>query len=317
MGRDVLVLAEHLGGSLGDITFELLGLARPLADELGGSCLVGLIGGSDAMVGQLGAADKVARVDAPGLEDFNPEGWIAAARELIGATEPALVLIGHTSVGMDLAGALSAALQIPLASSVTGVTAGEHLVASATLYGGKMNAEIDLGPGPAIAAVISGAGTADTGRAAGSPEVIAVAPPTVQGRVRFEGLVQPEAADVDITASEVLVAIGRGIGDQDGVEVAQELADALGSAVAASRPIVDAGWLPKSRQVGKSGLKVTPKVYLALGISGAPEHLEGIKGASTVIAVNTDPAAPIFRVADYGLVADLYDVCEELVEILE
>ena len=159
--------------------------------------------------------------------------------------------------------------------------------------------------------------SADAGKIAGSPTTSDVAAPGVDGRIRFKGLVQPEAGDVDITAEEVLIAIGRGIGSEDGVEVANELAEAMGAQVAASRPIIDAGWLPKSRQIGKSGLKVTPKLYIALGISGAPEHLEGMKGSATIVAVNTDKNAPIFGVAHYGLVADLYEVAEELTEALD
>ena len=310
---DALVIAEHIGGKLEDITFEMIATAN----GLGGGCIVGLIGGSDAMVGELGKASAVIRVDGPGLENFNPEAWNAAARALVEASGAQVVLIGHTSMGMDLAGHLSATMGLPLASSCSALSGGGSITATASVLAGKMLSQVDLGAGPCIAAMAAGAASADAGRGAGSPSVRSIPAPATPGQVRFVGLEEPEAADVDITAQDVLVAIGRGIGDQDGVETAQELADALDAAVAGSRPIVDAGWLPKSRQVGKSGLKVTPKVYLALGISGAPEHLEGIKGASTVIAVNTDPNAPIFRVAHYGLVADLYDVCEELTEMLD
>jgi electron transfer flavoprotein alpha subunit len=135
---------------------------------------------------------------------------------------------------------------------------------------------------------------------------------TGPSRVQFKELIEPEAADVDITQSDILVAVGRGIGSKDDIEVAQELAETLNADLACSRPVVDAGWLPKSCQVGKSGLKVNPKVYIALGISGAPEHLEGMKDVSTIIAVNTDKNAPIFDVAHYGMTDDLFDICEEI-----
>ncbi len=128
---------------------------------------------------------------------------------------------------------------------------------------------------------------------------------------------EPEAGDVDITTQEVSVAVGRGIGSKDDIEVAEDLAEALDGAVAASRPLIDSGWLPKTRQVGKSGLKVAPKVYIALGISGAPEHIEGMKSAATIIAVNTDEHAPIFNFAHYGMAEDLFEVCEELTEAIE
>jgi electron transfer flavoprotein alpha subunit len=130
-------------------------------------------------------------------------------------------------------------------------------------------------------------------------------------------MIMPDASDIDITTQEKLVAIGRGIGSEDNVELAEELAEVLGATVAASRPVTDAGWLPKTRQVGKSGLTVKPKLYLMLGISGAPEHLEGMKEAGLIIAVNNDKNAPIFDVADYGATEDLFDVAEAMLEMLE
>ena len=317
MGNDVLVVAEHLRGGLNDITFEMVGQGKALARELGGACLVALVGGSEAMAAQLGAADRVIRVDGPGLENFNPESHAEALRAVVTAKAPRVVLVGYTSMGMDLASTLAAQTGAPLAASCLKVAGGERITATSQLYGGKMNVTVDLGAGPCIASILSGATPAAAGRASGSPPVENIPAPASAGRVRFKQLIEPEAGDVDITTQQVLVAIGRGIGKKEDIEVAQELADALGAAVAASRPLIDAGWLPKTRQVGKSGLKVSPKVYLALGISGAPEHLEGMKSAATIVAVNTDKQAPIFNVAHYGMVADLFDVCEELTEMIQ
>jgi electron transfer flavoprotein alpha subunit len=149
-----------------------------------------------------------------------------------------------------------------------------------------------------------------------SPPVEQIASPAPLGdlKVKFVKLIQPQGGDVDITQQPILVSIGRGIGGQENIALAQEVADALGCAVSASRPLTDAGWLPKTRQVGKSGLTVKPKVYLALGISGAPEHLEGMRGAETIIAVNTDPKAPIFDVAHYGATCDMLDLLPALTE---
>jgi electron transfer flavoprotein alpha subunit len=160
--------------------------------------------------------------------------------------------------------------------------------------------------------VLAGSFSADEGKSGGSANVEDVSVGAGSSRIQFKELIEPEAADVDITQSDILVAVGRGIGSKDDIEVAQELAETLNADLACSRPIVDAGWLPKSCQVGKSGLKVNPKVYIALGISGAPEHLEGMKDVSTIIAVNTDKNAPIFDVAHYGMTDDLFDICEEL-----
>ncbi len=317
MSANVLVVVEHLGGEIADITFEMLAAGRKVAAENGGSCFAALIGGTDAMVGQLGAADTVYRVSGDAFTEFNPESHTAALRCILETVTPRTTLIGHTAMGMDLASVVACTSDNPLAVSAVEISGGATTKVTAQVYGGKMNATIDLGAGPCFVAMAAGAMSADAGKIAGSPTTSDVAAPGVDGRIRFKGLVQPEAGDVDITAEEVLIAIGRGIGSEDGVEVANELAEAMGAQVAASRPIIDAGWLPKSRQIGKSGLKVTPKLYIALGISGAPEHLEGMKGSATIVAVNTDKNAPIFGVAHYGLVADLYEVAEELTEALD
>jgi len=314
MTQDVLVVAEHLKGGLADITFEMLGQAKKLAGELGGKTAVALIGGSDEMASQLGAADLVVRVDGAALTDFNPESHLAALQAVVAAKAPQVVMVGYTSMGMDLASGLAAGADLAHAASCLSVKGGATVTAVAQLYGGKMNVATDLGSGPCVVSMLSGAAPADAGRTAGAPATESVAAPATAGRVRFKKLIEPEAGDVDITTQEILVAIGRGIGSKDDIEVAEELAEALGAAVAGSRPLIDAGWLPKTRQVGKSGLKVTPKLYLALGISGAPEHIEGMKGSATIVAVNTDKHAPIFNFAHYGLVEDLFDVCEELTE---
>ncbi len=317
MSGDVLVVVEHLGGAFADVTFELLGLGKKLAAAGGGSTAVALIGGDEAMAGGLGAADRVLAVGGPELADFNPESWAAALEAAVEAARPRIVLVGYTAMGMDLASTLAARTGMPHAAFCVGAEAGERVTAVSQLYGGKMNVTCDLGAGPCVLSVLAGNFPADDGHADGSPPVEKLPAPAARGRVRFKRLIEPEAGDVDITAQEVLVAVGRGIGSKDDIEVAEELAEALGAAVAATRPLIDAGWLPKTRQVGKSGLKVSPKVYLALGVSGAPEHIEGMKSSGTIIAVNTDRHAPIFNFAHYGMVADLFDVCEELTEAVE
>lgn len=316
MSQDVLVVAEHGQGKLDDITFEMLGAGKALAAQTGGACVVALIGGGD-LTSQLGAADKVVTVDGAGLENFNPESHGAALAAIVEQTAPRVVMIGYTSMGMDLASALAVNADMAHAASCLEVQAGDTVTALSQLYGGKLNVKTDLGAGPCVVSMLAGSSPADAGKADGTPAIETVPAPATEGKVRFVRLIEPEAGDVDITAQDVLVAVGRGIGTKDDIEVAEELAEELGAAVAASRPIVDAGWLPKSRQVGKSGVKVTPKVYIALGISGAPEHIEGMKGSATIIAINTDKNAPIFGVAHYGMVEDLFDVCEELTEELQ
>lgn len=312
---DVLIVAEHLEGQMADITFEMLGRGKELAATLGGACRSLLVGGTKEMVGQLGAADKVITVESGG--PFNPESELAALRSVVEAQAPQLVMIGSTSMGMDLAGTLSAQLNRPLAAYCSQVNAeGGAVKTTSQLYGGKMNVISELGSEPCVVAVLPGCYPAESGRAPGEPDTEAFPMPATAGKVRFKQMILPEGGDVDITSQEVLVAIGRGIGKKEEIEVAEELAKALNAAVAASRPIIDAGWMPKSRQVGKSALKVKPKVYLALGISGAPEHIEGMKSSATIIAVNTDKNAPIFDVAHYGVVGDLFDICEDMMDEL-
>jgi electron transfer flavoprotein alpha subunit len=229
------------------------------------------------------------------------------------------VLVSTGTVGLDLAGALAAATGAALVSYVVDLAAdGDGIVATAQIYGGKLLAEVAVERDRAVAAVIAGSFPATAGQGGSGASVEAMDPPAGldEARTAFLELIAPEAGDVDITAADLLVSVGRGIGSEDNLELVQELADAMGAPLAASRPITDQGWLPKTRQVGKSGLKVKPRAYLAFGISGAPEHLEGMRDAELIIACNTDEQAPIFDVAHYGTTADLFDLLPALAEKL-
>ncbi len=320
--HDIFVIAEHLDGTLSDVTFELLGKARGLAPALGGQVQAVVLGsGVRALADQLGAADQVLLIEDAVLEHFNPERTGQVLQSLLAREQPALTLVANTTMGMDLAAGLSAALDWPLIAYCSDVQIRDgHVVATSQIYGGKIAVEAASTGEHTIVSVLAGAAPAADGRAS-APATIRdaaseLAAGTGSGRIRFKGLTIPEAGDVDITREPVLVSVGRGIGAQDNIELVEELARALGAAVSASRPIVDSGWLPKQRQVGKSGLTVKPKLYLALGISGAPEHLQGMKDAELIIAVNSDPSAPIFEVAHYGIVGDLFDIVPALTEQL-
>ena len=308
---DVMVITEHMQGEFQDITFEMLGQARTLAS--GGSCSALVYGSMKERASELGAADRVLCVG--GSDDFNPEAYASAALRVIQSETPALVLVGSTSMGIDIGPVLGESLNLPVVSYCSGIeNSGDDFEFTSRLYGGKMN--VNANASSAVAMVLAGSFQAEAGKSGGSATIEEVDGDFGPGRVKFRELFEPEAADVDITQSDILVAVGRGIGSKDDIEVAQELADTLNADLACSRPIVDAGWMQKSCQVGKSGLKVNPKVYIALGISGAPEHLEGMKSVSTIIAINTDKSAPIFDVAHYGMTEDLFDICEELGESL-
>ncbi|NRA94718.1 MAG: electron transfer flavoprotein subunit alpha/FixB family protein [Planctomycetes bacterium] len=321
MGQDILVVAEHLKGEFADVTFELLGKAAELAGATGGSVSVALIGsGMKDKAQELGAAAKVYSVDHTGLADFNPLTHGSALAAVVDHAAPRLTLVANTSMGMDLAASLSVAKDLPLIAYALDVQVdGDAIVATSQLYGGKIYAESASTGASVIVSVLAGVFPADAGRTNGSPAIEDVAAPDGidDAQVRFQALVEPEGGDVDITQHDILVAVGRGIGSEDNLPLAEELASALGGAVCSSRPIVDSKWLPKTRQVGKSGLKVKPKVYLALGISGAPEHIEGMKDAELIIAVNTDETAPIFEFAHYGSTEDLFDLVPALTEKLK
>jgi len=316
MANDILVLADHLKGQLSDTTLELVGKAKELAGATGGQAVVALLG-DPGLAGQIAGADAVLTMDHPALADYTPEAWERALLHIVNERQPRLVLIGNSTIGMDLGAGLSAGWNAPLVAYTVGLAAeGAEIVATAQVYGGKLLAEVALSGERGICTVVAGSFPAAAG--GGSPAAEAVAPPAGLDDLRtsFLTLVEPDSGDVDITAAEILVSVGRGIGSQDNLDDVQELADALGAPLSASRPVTDAGWLPKTRQVGKSGLKVKPKVYLTFGISGAPEHLEGMRDAELIIACNTDAAAPIFDVAHYGTTVDLFDLVPALTDKL-
>jgi electron transfer flavoprotein alpha subunit len=318
MGNDVLVLAERVGKQIQDSTYELLGKARELAQAWGGKAEVALFGPAEE-AGQLGAADTVVSIDHPALSDYVPEAYEKALLHVLRERSPRLLLLSNATVGLDQGAALSVLWDAPLAAYAVGLALDDGVpVATCQVLGGKVLAEVALEGERAICTVIGGSFSSAAGLTGGSPEVVRVLPPREldTARMSVQQVFEPEAGDVDITTADLLVSVGRGIGSKDDVELVQELADALGAPLSSSRPITDSGWLPKTRQVGKSGLKVKPKAYLAFGISGAPEHLEGMRGADLIIACNTDPGAPIFDVAHYGTTADLFDLVPALTEKL-
>lgn len=317
MGNDILVLVEHHAGAVHDSAAELLGKARELAAATGGEALAVLLhDGSAASLTSGLPADRVLSVEHEAFAHFLPEAYVLAMAGLMADRDPRLTLVANTTVGMDLAGSLSARTSAPLAAYCIGLEVeGDVVVATNQVFGGKLHAEVEMPGG--IASVVAGAFPPAEG--AGGATVESVGAPDGLGnlRMRFLARVEPETSDVDITAQDILISVGRGIGGDENIELAEDLAGALGGVVSASRPVADAGWLPKTRQVGKSGRKVKPKLYIACGISGAPEHLEGMRDADLIIAINTDENAPIFDVAHFGTTEDLFDVVPALTEALE
>jgi electron transfer flavoprotein alpha subunit len=214
---------------------------------------------------------------------------------------------------MDTVGSISVQLGLPLVSSVRTIEANSKLISQ--ICGGKIMAECNLPEPTALITLVPGGYKPEQGQSTQSPPVTAIPVQVLDGlRIKLNQYIEPETSDVDISKEPLLIAVGRGIQNQDNISLAEELAQALGGVVCASRPVVDQGWLPISRLVGKSGSTVKPRIFLALGISGAPEHVEAITGSDVIIAVNTDPAAPIFNVAKYGTTADLFDLVPALTE---
>jgi electron transfer flavoprotein alpha subunit len=315
MSNDILVITEHMDGKFSDVSFEMVGKAKELASALGGQAVAVVVGGG--VSSNVFASDSTIHVDDAALSNFNPEAYGKVIEALVKEKSPKVVMFGWTVTGMDVAAWLSARTGAPLAAYAKDVRVeGGGIVVSSQVYGGKLMAEVAPEGDMAIVACLAGSFPVEAGQ--GSTAATTMASPIDAGslKVKFVEAIKPAGGDVDITAQAKLVSIGRGIGGKENVELAEELAKALGATVSASRPVVDAGWLPRTRQVGKSGLKVKPKLYLMLGISGAPEHLEGMKSAELIIAVNTDKKAPIFNVAHYGATADLFEVAEAMLELL-
>lgn len=317
MSAEIITLVEHRKGEIRDITLEMLGLAGGLAGDIGGGVTAVLLGqGMDAMVERLVAyADQVLVVDDASFGQFTPDTYRSALAKILRERRPRVTLIGHTSYGMDLAPGLATELELPLITDVTDLKIEENAaIAVRPVYGGKAKERVRARGDSAVVTVESGAFPAAEGTRRG--EVVRLSGTRVEemGRRRFVEFVEAPPADVDITQSDIVVSVGRGIGDPDNIPMVERLATTLGGVLACSRPVVDKKWLPKARQVGISGKNVSPKLYLAVGISGAFQHLAGIKKAQTVVAINKDPNAPIFRVADYGVVGDLFAVVPKLTE---
>jgi electron transfer flavoprotein alpha subunit len=311
----VLVIAEHVRGRLRDVTRELITAGRELCTREPGPLMVAVIAAETAGLTDecnMEGVDEVLTVTVPQTE-FVADVYVQAAAAIVRDRDPSVTLAGFTVDGMGFGPALAVRLEMGFASDVIAVghVDGE-LIAYREMYGGKVQAEIDF-PGkrnllllrPTVWAAAESAGSAVATTA--SVEVD-------QARVRSRHIEfrDPPVGDVDITSADFVLSVGRGIGEQQNLDQFRRLAAKLGATLGVSRPLVDAGWMPSAHQVGQSGRTVKPRVYLAFGISGAVQHLAGMKTSGTIIAVNTDPDAPIFGVAHYGAVADLFDVAEEL-----
>jgi electron transfer flavoprotein alpha subunit len=318
----IFVIVEHRQGKLREITLEMLGKANELcrqgSHELTAVLLSG--GDDDFMDDLLTRAERVVAVQDERLSQFNSDDYRAILASLISEERPVLTLLGHTPWGMDLAPALAVQMGYPLATDCVGVEwEGDHPTVVRNVYNGKLFSRVSFQESAGyLATVRPGAFTADVPPGEkGDLAVRKVDTDLPEPRKEFREFVDTGAGAVDITQADLLVSVGRGIGEPDNIAAVQELAELVGGVLSCSRPVVDKNWLPKYHQVGTSGKSVKPKIYLALGISGAFQHVAGISGAGTVLAVNKDKKAPIFRVADFGVVEDLFVVVQALKEKLK
>jgi electron transfer flavoprotein alpha subunit len=322
MKQHVLVFAEHHAGKVVRPTWEAIAAGQRLAEDVGGSVSAVILGdGVSVLAAELAAAElaDVLEVQSPLLGNYTPDGYALALRQVIEERKPGLVLFSHTYQVRDFAPKLAASLDRSLVSDCLSYRKeNERLIFVRQVFQGKFSADVEFaGDAPYFVSFQAAAFREDSMRRGAAPAKIATAAAVLAAdRVRSKpGERFREAKQaVDLSQAEVIVAVGRGIKAPENIELAKKLAEALGAEIGASRPICDSGWLPMDRQIGSSGQTVAPKLYVALGISGAIQHQVGMKGARTVVAINKDKEAPIFEIATYGVVGDLFEIVPPLVE---
>jgi len=314
----IFILAEHRQGTIRDITYEMLTKAQEIAQKTNTTVTAIILGKDTKQKAQqlTDYAQKILTIEDPKLENFNSDTYAKVLSALIKEHKPLLTLIGHTSYGIDLAPRLAAQLNQPLATDAIDLAfENDTLTITRQMYGGKVNVKATARKAESYMATIRQAAfTAQKPTPPLNGQIIETPSPLTEEPLqkRFIQYVQPPPGGVDITAADKLVGIGRGIKDVANMPAIEDLAKTLGAVLACSRPVVDKGWLPNDRQVGSSGKTVKPKLYIALGISGAFQHVLGMKNSDLIIAVNKDPNAPIFSFSDYGIVEDLFKIVPAL-----
>ncbi len=313
---DIFALVEHRQGAIRDITYELMACGRSLAEKTGGKLTAVVLGAdTEELIAPLKSqAHRLLVVDAPVFRDFNSASYQLALSEIVKQEKPFITLMGHTAFGMDLCASLATELESPFTTDCLRIELADGGVkAVRQMFDGKLDARVKIRDAASYFLTVRSGGypAEEAGLAA---EVTQMASPVAaEPEYRtFIDYIEPEIGEVDITKSDIVVGVGRGVKEPENIAMVEEFAAAIGGVVGCTRPVVDAEWLPKARQVGSSGKTIKPKLYIALGISGAFQHLAGLKGADTIIAVNKDANAPIFNAADYGIVADMFKILPAL-----
>jgi len=322
MANTILVVVEQREGKLNRVSWETVAAAQAIAADTGWTAEGAVFGsGISNIAGEVAGKrlSKVYAIESPKLAQYTPDGTVAALKQFIQQKQPTLVLMPHTYQVRDFAPQLAAAMGRTLISDVVAFRKeGEKLLFTRQMFQGKFAADVSFASEPPYFATFqSGAfrgDKAETGSVAAPVETINADIGDNVIRTHPEEPFKEAKQAVDLTQAEIIVSVGRGIKEQKNIELAKQLADALGGEIAASRPICDSGWLPMDRQIGSSGQTVAPKLYLAIGISGAIQHIVGMKGSRSVIAINKDAEAPIFEIADVGVVGNLFDIVPALTE---
>jgi electron transfer flavoprotein alpha subunit len=322
MPETILVVVEQREGKLNRVSWETLAAGQSIAAEMGWSLEAAVVGNGIGPIASEVAAKKVSKVyvlESPALNPYTPDAFSAALKQFLGSRQVKLVLMPHTYQVRDFVPQLATAMGRTVISDCIGYRKdGDRLLFSRQMFQGKFAADVSFSSdAPWFVTFQNGAFRGDKAEASPSPapvETVNVEIPADAIRNKPQEVFKEAKQAVDLTQAEIIVSVGRGIKEQKNIELAKQLADALGGEIAASRPICDSGWLPMDRQIGSSGQTVAPKLYLALGISGAIQHIVGMKGARSVIAINKDHEAPIFEIADVAVVANLFDVVPALIE---
>jgi electron transfer flavoprotein alpha subunit len=317
---EIFALVEHRQDKIRDVTYELLAAGEKLALERGVACVAVLLGHNVSSLAEELAtrASKVLVVEDSQLADFNSDHYQNVLSSLITKHQPAVTLIGHTAFGIDLAPSLSVEMGLPLVTDCIDLSFEENrLRAVRSIYGGKIHAAVLLRESEGYVATVRPGVFSLPAAPRDNKAGIVLEPSPLQPATsvkRFIEYIEAPLMGEDITQADIIVSVGQGIGGPEHIPMIEEVAKSLGGVIACSRPVVDRDWLPKERQVGISGKTVKPKVYLAIGISGAFQHVTAMQGSETIIAINKDPGAPIFSVADYGIVDDFQNVIPVLRE---
>ena len=320
---DILIVLEESNGQIHRMGLESIAAGQRLSDEMGltaGALVLG--GNADGLADQASKYQlgEVLKVNDALLESYSADGYSEAVKQIIDQENPTYVLFGHTYQVRDYVPRLSAKLNKPfLVDNIAIRVENGQPIFTKQMFNAKLSADVEAnGSGPFLVSFQSAAFSMDAA-AAGSASIreSTVRLDTAMIRTKSEPPFQEEAGGVDLTSADIIVSIGRGIGKEENIPLAVELSKALGGELAASRPVVDSGWLPSAHQIGSSGQSVSPKLYLALGISGAIQHVVGMKGSKNIVTINKDPDAPIFEISDYGVVGDILEIIPKLTEAIQ